>query len=511
MPNFADLLRVYIERADIKSAALAQSIGLSHDTISHWMTGKEIPTLYEYVIFCAEALSLNLTEYDEFLEAVPFDNFASLLNKEMKNAKFDTVKLAESLNISKDIVKKWTIKRSLGGELPNTRAYAVACANSLNLKPIDQEQFVAAAGFPAFGVLFNKYIINAELTLVKLANLSGIDRTNLNRWRQVRREGGNPPNKPENVEQLAKMLNLNQIETNDFLEAAGFSSKKSLSSCVVGLPIQNISQFFGREDELKRIANLWNSFPLQNIAVIGSKGVGKSSLLNYLVNLQKTAAGDLRLNQYHDWFANLRNSRWAKLDFNNALIWNKQGFFLNLLKLLNIAISNENDSLYYFIDILEQHLDIPTFILLDNVDVGLSASELDISFWSSLRSLSEENENLAFMITSPKVPELEAKTYGKPSPFFNIFGHVIKLEPLLEEEARELLYFGANQAQLSVPCKEEDIVWILEQSGRWPILLQILCDCRFQALREGKSKAIWKKECLGRISDLSGFENLTGL
>ncbi|WP_216115533.1 helix-turn-helix domain-containing protein [Candidatus Marithrix sp. Canyon 246] len=497
MPSFADLLRDHMKKTDMNSDALAQRIGLSHDTITRWMTGKEIPTLYEYVIFCAEALNLDPTEYDEFLEAVPFDSFATLLNKELKKAKYNTAKLAKSLNISEDIVKK----------TPNTRAYAVAYAKTLGLKPIDQEQFVAAAGFPAFGVLFHKYIQNTGFTLSKLAKQLGIDRTNLNRWKQVRREGGNPPNKPESLEQLAKILHLNQIDTNDFLEAAGFSPKKTLSPCVVGLPIQNISQFFGREDELKRIANLWNSFPLQNIAVIGSQGIGKSSLLNYLLNLQNTVAEDLRPNQRHDWFANLRKAQWAKLDFNNALIWTKDGFFRNLLKRLNIK---ENNGLH-FIDILEQHLDVPTFILLDNVDVGLSAAELDISFWSSLRSLSSENENLAFIITSPKVPELEAKIYGKPSGFFNIFGHVIKLEPLLEEDARELLYFGADQAKLSVPCIEDDIAWILEQSGRWPILLQILCDCRFQALREGKSEAVWKKECLERLSDLSGFKNLTGL
>jgi transcriptional regulator with XRE-family HTH domain len=492
MSSFADLLRFHMKKADMNPDALAQRIGLSHETITRWMTGKEKPTLHEYVIFCAEALNLDSTEYDEFLEAVPFSTFATLLKKEMEKAKFDTAQLAKSLNISEDFVKK----------TPNTRTYAVAYAKTLRLKPIDQEQFVAAAGFPAFGVLFNKYIQNTGLTLSKLANLSGIDRTNLNRWKEVRREGGNPPNKYESVEQLAKILHLNQIETNDFLEAAGFTPHKTLSPCVVGLAIQNISQFFGREDELKRIADLWNSFPLQNIAVIGSQGVGKSSLLNYLLNLQNIVAEDLRPNQRHDWFINLRKAQWAKLDFNNALIWTKDGFFRNLLKLLNIPVSYENDSLHYFIDILEQHLDVPTFILLDNVDVGLSAAELDISFWSSLRSLSSENENLAFMITSPKVPELEAKIYGKPSPFFNIFGHVIKLEPLLEEEARELLYFGADHAQLSVPCKEEDIAWILEQSGRWPILLQILCDCRFQALREGKSEAVWKKECLGRIDEL---------
>jgi transcriptional regulator with XRE-family HTH domain len=492
MPSFADLLRDHMKKTDMNPEALAQQIGLSHETITRWMTGKEKPTLHEYVIFCAEALNLDSTEYEEFLEAVPFSNFATLLNKEMEKAKFDTAKLAKSLNISEDIVKK----------TPNTRAYAVACANALGLKPIDQEQFVAAAGFPAFGVLFNKYINKTGFTVVKLANKSGIARTNLNKWKEVRREGGNPPNKSENVEQLAKILHLNQIETNDFLEAAGFAPQKALSPCVVGLPIQNISQFFGREHELKGIADLWNRFPLQNIAVIGSKGVGKSSLLNYLLNLQNTVTEDLRPNQRNDWFANLRKPRWAKLDFNNALIWSKQGFFRNLLKRLNISISSENDGLQYFIDILEQHLDVPTFILLDNVDVGLSSPELDISFWSSLRSLSEENENLAFMITLPKVPELEAKIYGKPSDFFNIFGQVIKLEPLLEEEARELLYFGADQAQLSVPCKEEDIVWILEQSGRWPILLQILCDCRFQALRDGKSEAVWKKECLERIDEL---------
>jgi hypothetical protein len=82
---------------------------------------------------------------------------------------------------------------------------------------------------------------------------------------------------------------------------------------------------------------------------------------------------------------------------------------------------------------------------------------------------------------------------NKPSPFFNIFGHVLNLEPFTEAEALELI---ASSPQA---FENKDIEWILAQSGRWPALLQIFCQSRLTALKEGRHDDAWQAEALQRM------------
>jgi energy-coupling factor transporter ATP-binding protein EcfA2 len=518
MPTFATLLKKYMAQANIDAATLAQRIGLDRvpgqvpeeskekfeKTIERWM--KEIdkgggrPELREYVQFCAEALELEPKDHDQLLVAAGFSTFATLLTQYMERETIDVATLARRLNLHEETVRSWTKERESGGKLPNARRDAVACTKKLNLNVNRCEEFIAAAGFPSFAVLLSRHVSVGNTKIIKLGQNAEIARPNLVRWMKARQQGGNTPTVRKDVERIAEALHLKQTDTNELLEAAGFTPARVLSPCVVGLPVQNLRQFFGREYELKRIADLWTRFPLQNIAVVGPKGVGKTSLLNYLYNLYRhnchdNADQELRDGQRHDWFASLGEQRWVKVDFNDPLVWSKEGFFRHLLKELFNMQTPPNCDLFHFREIIKQHQRAPTFILLDNVDVGLSQPDLDISFWSGLRSIctNDVDGKLAFLITLPQVPEQAAQAYGKPSPFFNVFGQVLRLGPLLEDEARELLQFGASHA---ASLAGDDIDWILEQSGRCPMLLQKMCYCRFQALSEGKAAAVWQEECL---------------
>jgi len=47
---------------------------------------------------------------------------------------------------------------------------------------------------------------------------------------------------------------------------------------------------------------------------------------------------------------------------------------------------------------------------------------------------------------------------------------------------------------------QSEVDWMLETSGRWPSLLQILCHSRLTALDEGDHSESWKKEGLRRIT-----------
>jgi hypothetical protein len=72
--------------------------------------------------------------------------------------------------------------------------------------------------------------------------------------------------------------------------------------------------------------------------------------------------------------------------------------------------------------------------------------------------------------------------------------HTLELGPFTEAEARELI---ASSPQ---PFPEEDINWIQSQSGRWPFLLQILCQERLMALQQAEVTEDWRESGLRNIA-----------
>jgi hypothetical protein len=129
---------------------------------------------------------------------------------------------------------------------------------------------------------------------------------------------------------------------------------------------------------------------------------------------------------------------------------------------------------------------------MDEIGAALAAPELDLPFWWSLRSLgtNQTDGNLGFLLTTHEPPDQLAQEYGKPSPFFNIFGHMITLGPLCARAAQELIASSPH------PFDTADVEWILAQSSCWPILLQIFCHARLVALENRECGEAWKQDAL---------------
>jgi hypothetical protein len=323
-------------------------------------------------------------------------------------------------------------------------------------------------------------------------------------WRK-----GHVPATADDVENLARELvkrkGLNQHEFEQFLLSAGHADPtglgnelfqvEELAPFIVGPPITHPRQFFGREQELKRIFGLWKRFPLQNIAVIGLHRSGKTSLLRYLAGITTAAPNQLRAGQHTGWLPQPERYRWVFVDFQDARMGRQERLLPYLLTNLDMPVPQPCD-LNSFMDVVSHHLQTPALILMDEIGAGLASPELDQQFWWSLRSLGSNytDGKLGFLLTAHEVPALLANEYGKPSPFFNIFGHTLKLGPLNDTEARELI------ASSPKPFKPIDEAWILAQSERWPALLQILCDTRLTALEEGQTGDTWREEALRRIA-----------
>lgn len=271
--------------------------------------------------------------------------------------------------------------------------------------------------------------------------------------------------------------------------------KEERSPFITGTPITDPRYFFGRNYELKRLFNLLKRHPLQNAAIIGKKRSGKTSLLHYLKNITTTSTENLRLNQKSDWLPHPENYKWIFVDFQDQRMANRERLLSYILESLGMKVPNPCN-LDYFMDLVSENLHNPTVILLDEIGVGLQrCPELDDGFWECLRSLATNSTdgNLAFVLATHSSPVELAHNTGHSSPFFNIFGYTATLGALTEAEARELI------ASSPIPFTDEDVEWILMQSGRFPLLLQIICMERLFSLEDGDNSDDWQEKGLRQI------------
>ena len=328
-----------------------------------------------------------------------------------------------------------------------------------------------------------------ELLAREIVRRGHLDRSWLEKFLQ---SAGHPTPKPLCEELFGSTPNASPNPTRT--PKTELPTHEQLAPFVVGPPIVHPRQFFGRAVELKRIFHVWQRYPLQNVAVIGPRRSGKTSLLHYVKNITTTASTQLRANQRTDWLPQPARFRWAYVDFQDARMCHQERLLRHLLTSLDLPIPNPCD-LSNFLDSVIQYLHTPAVIMLDEIGAALAAPELDLPFWWSLRSLSTNLTagNLAFLLASHALPMQLAQEQGKPSPFFNIFGHVLRLGPLNKEAADALL------ASSPKVFDSADRAWILDQSGRWPFLMQILCDACLVALEEGIAGETWREDALAQI------------
>ena len=264
---------------------------------------------------------------------------------------------------------------------------------------------------------------------------------------------------------------------------------------MAGPPIMYPARFFGRQREVARLFNLLKRRPLQNGAIIGPRRSGKTSLLHYLRMITTAPLAQLRDKQRQDWLAQPESYCWVFVDFQDHRWGELANLLPYLLEQMELPVP-EPCQLDDFLDVVSDQLQRPTVVLFDEMEVALQRyPELDDAFWESLRSLAtnQVNGNLAFVLSAAERPYDLAQHSGYGSPFFNIFGYMATLGPLTEVEARELI------ASSPVPFVAEDVEWILKESGRWPILLQILCRECLLALEEGETGDAWREDALQQI------------
>ncbi|MEJ2750789.1 MAG: ATP-binding protein, partial [Anaerolineae bacterium] len=222
---------------------------------------------------------------------------------------------------------------------------------------------------------------------------------------------------------------------------------------------------------------------------------GKTSLLHYLKTITTTPANQLRPDQRQAWLPQPDRYRWIFVDFQDPRLGQQANLLRYLLAEMGLPDDNAGD-LDDFLDMMADNLHTPTVILFDEIGVALERyPELDDAFWESLRSLAtnQVGGNLGFVLAAHEAPNQLARHSGLGSPFFNIFGYTAVLTPFTESEARHLI------ASSPIPFSEADVTWMLEQSGGWPMPLQILCRERLMTLEEGETGSEWQAEALRQM------------
>lgn len=321
--------------------------------------------------------------------------------------------------------------------------------------------------------------------LVELIN----DRRGWKHWQEIEDflKLGNHPN----AEQIAKTYRSEDY-TASTPETTG-------SPFIVGPPVFEPINFFGRSREVQRIFMSLQGSILQHSAVIGKARSGKTSLLHYLRKITLTPSAQLREGQKNNWLPMPDRYQWVFVDFQDPRMGSIEGFFRYVIHELGFVQPQESH-LSVFIDTLAKRIHLPTVILLDEIQAAFMIPALDKQFWWALRSLSTNltEGKLAFVISSQKTLGDIVFDDGLPSPFLNIFGHVINLGPFSEAEALQFL--------LSCPIElsGEEQEWILATSQRWPALMQILCNLRYEAQFEAEI-VDWKSVGLERLRPYQGL------
>jgi hypothetical protein len=183
--------------------------------------------------------------------------------------------------------------------------------------------------------------------------------------------------------------------------------------------------------------------------------------------------------------------RWVHVDFQDSRVASPSGFGRYVLQSLGFPVP-EPCNMDGFLTVMNASVIAPTVVAMDEVGVALQRhKKLDIDFWDGLRSLSSgvAGPNLSFLLALHEQPyTLAQHNASAGSPFFNLLGYTAELGPLTEDEARQLV----NSSP--VPVTDDELTWILEASGRWPIILQTLCRERLAALSEGATGSDWHRE-----------------
>jgi hypothetical protein len=223
-----------------------------------------------------------------------------------------------------------------------------------------------------------------------------------------------------------------------------------------GARITDSSRFVGRANELRRIFAMLDTAhtgQLQSVSVVGSRRIGKSSLLYHLTQTykQKLSQPDRYTFAYIDL---QENSATASLPALNAHI-------VNTLRPAQPPIASL--SLVEFESALKQFesAKLVPVICVDEFEKLIERPEIfPNDLYDSWRSLMN-NSHASFVVASHLPLHEIVKSTKLTSSFFNIFSDFITLGELADSEARELINWGKT---CDKPFTQSECDWAIHKA-----------------------------------------------
>jgi serine/threonine protein kinase len=246
--------------------------------------------------------------------------------------------------------------------------------------------------------------------------------------------------------------------------------------------IKRREDFFGREQEVRRIFARLNSSPPGSISIIGDRRVGKSSLINYLC-MRPVREMHLSVSERFVMISmDLQERRSLDLtSFIHALLG------VAALELRGRIDVSDCPPTLDGLKGLVQRLDREGYslaILFDEFGVIAGNSHFDLEFFSFLRYLAN-HYNVAYVTSSAR--DLQTLCHSKEipdSPFFNIFA-TLRLSGFRLEEAEELIRVPSEGTGHPLTHFRDQII---ELAGLLPLFLQIACSHSLEFLEENPSR-----------------------
>jgi Cdc6-like AAA superfamily ATPase len=258
-----------------------------------------------------------------------------------------------------------------------------------------------------------------------------------------------------------------------------------------GNPISDPRRFFGREHEIELIFSRLRNAEFESSSLVGERRIGKTSLLNYLADVDVRRRYDLLSGTHMFVYVDLQI---MNQEVTPVRLWQR------LLRQMGRVC--QDSTVHQAIDEIRQQDTIDNFALADLFDIIDDKNQFVVflldefekvtvnpnfgtDFFYGLRSLAIQH-HLALVTSSRReLIELCHSDAIRSSPFFNIFAN-INLGLFTEEEARDLI--DTSLAGTDVEFSETIIEMIFRAAGFHPYFLQVACYHAFESYRRPMSE-----------------------
>ncbi len=250
--------------------------------------------------------------------------------------------------------------------------------------------------------------------------------------------------------------------------------------------LRDPAHFVGRQQTLKRIFSLVQN--RQNVALVGGRRIGKTSLLNCLrspemqqkLNVDGTNKDGRKL--LFLYFDLQRSSMKERVDFFSDILQVLREQIQQLGETLEEGLTKD-DELDMLLNLFQEHNIYPVLIM-DTFDDIAQYQFIDENLFNFLRYEGSRGKISYIIASVESLWEILGKLLPggglASSPFHNIFARI----PLSGFEEAEVVEFLRDTSSAGgLPFSQEEIRWVSQLAGKHPFLLQQVATLLFEEKR----------------------------